>query len=555
MSLARRLAWWLAATAVVAGGGALRLVDLDARPMHTDEAVHAVKFGRLLETGRYEYDPHEYHGPTLNYLTLPSAKLAGASSLADLEEWHLRVVPALAGIVVTLVPLVLLRDALGRPGALAAAGSAAVSTSMVFYSRYYIQEMLLVCFTALLLGGGWRFVRAMRPGLVTRPARLGRRAWAIGMGWLGLAAASAGAMHATKETAAIALAALAVAVGAGAMLSKGPYAWHRLRGRRAAGLTAAGLVAALVAGAVSETFYSSLLTRFEGVIDSVGTYATYLSRASGRGEAGWHGHPWHFYLRRLTWFRAPGGALWTEAALVALASLGAAASIRGGWLARRRVTVARVLAIYTLAMVAIYSLVPYKTPWCMLGFVHGMTLLAGVAVGAAWRGIPSAWGKALLAGALVAAGTHLGYQAVRGSFVVVDHPTNPYVYAHTSRDVEVLAGRVLELTDAHPLAEATPVQVACREKDYWPLPWYLRGLSHVGYHNAAPPHVAAPLLIVQPELLGEVSARLGEGDGPRLYVPIAPLPSDGVGDDWNLRVDRTLFLYASAELWERWSRR
>ena len=39
---------------------ALRLPGLALRPMHADEAVHADKFGTLLEGGRYAYDPSEY---------------------------------------------------------------------------------------------------------------------------------------------------------------------------------------------------------------------------------------------------------------------------------------------------------------------------------------------------------------------------------------------------------------------------------------------------------------------------------------------------------------
>jgi len=60
----------LAATIVAL---ALRLPRLALRPMHGDEAVHADKFGDLLESGVYAYDPNEYHGPTLNYLTLVPA--------------------------------------------------------------------------------------------------------------------------------------------------------------------------------------------------------------------------------------------------------------------------------------------------------------------------------------------------------------------------------------------------------------------------------------------------------------------------------------------------
>jgi len=44
-----------AVLAVTAGAAVLRLVDLGNRPMHWDEANQALKFGRLLERGEYEY--------------------------------------------------------------------------------------------------------------------------------------------------------------------------------------------------------------------------------------------------------------------------------------------------------------------------------------------------------------------------------------------------------------------------------------------------------------------------------------------------------------------
>jgi len=73
MSVAGHRLWVFAAIVVLAA--ALRLPALDVRPMHTDEAVHAAKFARLLQQGLYEYDPEEYHGPTLNYLTLIPARV------------------------------------------------------------------------------------------------------------------------------------------------------------------------------------------------------------------------------------------------------------------------------------------------------------------------------------------------------------------------------------------------------------------------------------------------------------------------------------------------
>jgi len=58
---------------------ALRLPRLNLRPMHVDEAVHAVKFDTLWRTGLYKYDLNEYHGPTLYYATLPAASRSTAS--------------------------------------------------------------------------------------------------------------------------------------------------------------------------------------------------------------------------------------------------------------------------------------------------------------------------------------------------------------------------------------------------------------------------------------------------------------------------------------------
>ena len=65
----------------------LRFPALDQKPLHHDEANQAVKFGQLLATGDYQYDPVDHHGPTLYYLTLPLAWLKGEKSLVDIDEW------------------------------------------------------------------------------------------------------------------------------------------------------------------------------------------------------------------------------------------------------------------------------------------------------------------------------------------------------------------------------------------------------------------------------------------------------------------------------------
>ena len=46
--------------------------------MHNDEAVNAIKFGKLWEGSGYKYDPNEHHGPSLYYATVALAKLTVA---------------------------------------------------------------------------------------------------------------------------------------------------------------------------------------------------------------------------------------------------------------------------------------------------------------------------------------------------------------------------------------------------------------------------------------------------------------------------------------------
>ena len=111
--------YWLAVSAVLILAVALRISRLDIRPMHGDEAVHAYRFGQLLEANNYRYDPTEFHGPTLNYFTLIPALLSGQHTYASLTEITLRIVPVFFGLILVLMPL-LLMDGLGRPVAVIA---------------------------------------------------------------------------------------------------------------------------------------------------------------------------------------------------------------------------------------------------------------------------------------------------------------------------------------------------------------------------------------------------------------------------------------------------
>ncbi len=559
----------VALLAVTAAASLLRLTDLEAlvdpdkrlarvnlttRVMHTDEAVHAIKFRGLLEEGKWTYDPFEYHGPALPYLTLPIARAGGAETLVEISETHLRLLPAIFGIGLVAAAWLLRRD-LGPVALIAAAVLTCISPAMVFYSRYYIQEMLLVFFTFVGAAAMWRAYRV--------PA--GPRQRARRVAWLVLAGVCTGMMHASKETFVLAGFAATVALVA-------VWLWHRRRAGVGDGeatvspraLLIAVAIMLVAAVAISALFHSSFFTNPRGVVHSVTTYQHYFNRAPGEGAGGNHEYPWYEYLHRLAWWQEDGGAVWTEAAIVVLALFGGYAAAAGRWLGKTHLAVARFLVVYTLVLTIVYALIPYKTPWCMLGFLHGMILLAGIGAAAALRAAPCVYSRAMIALVLVAAAGHLGYQAWRGSGPAGEDPTNPYVYAHTTSDAITLADQIRKIARAGEEGIATPIHVICPDGDVWPLPWYLRDMPRVGYPRAVPTgaEALAPIVVTKPQIEAALMYRIYDVPPPgqrHAYVPLPPPPDDPGGQEhnWNwypmLRPNVPLRGFVMHDLWQAYA--
>jgi len=203
-----------------------------------------------------------------------------------------------------------------------------------------------------------------------------------------------------------------------------------------------------------------------------------------------------------------------------------------------------------LIMAVIYSAIPYKTPWCMLGFLHGLILLAGVGVGVIMQRLPTVSARVVVGVILAAGVVHLGWQSWLASFKYCADSRNPYVYAHPTEDVVRLAQRVEELAEVHPLGRAMEIEVICPQHDYWPLPWYLRGFSRVGWFGEVPTgRQPAPVIIASSSVESEI-ADLIYGQGPgrgRLYVR-------AFREDMYLRPGKVLRCYVSNELWDSFMR-
>jgi uncharacterized protein (TIGR03663 family) len=471
----------LAATIVAL---ALRLPRLRQRPMHGDEAVHAIKFGELLAEGVYTYNPDEYHGPTLNYLTLIPARLASAEKLTQVSEFTLRIVPVFFGVLLVLLVLPA-GDGLGWGAAVYAAVLTAISPAMVFYSRYYIQEMLLVFFTFGAIVFGYRYTRNKNI------------AWAL------LTGMSLGLMHATKETCIIAFGSMLLALLLMLLIQHPKGALINA----AKAIKPSHLIAGLAAGAiVSALFYSSFLTNPGGILDSVRTYTTYFDRAGGNSL---HIHPWYYYLKMLIYSRYGDSPRWTEALIILLAVVGFIAVVTRKGLSSANVHLLRFIGFYTLVLTVVYSVIPYKTPWCMLGFLHGMILLAGVGAVVLVKLMSNVLPRLIILLLLFVGSIHLTWQSYLSNYEFYSDSLNPYVYAHPTTEVFTIAEKIEEYANVHEDGYDIPIDVICREDDYWPLPWYLRSFKRIRWlnevDNDAP---SAPLVIASPDVEAALTNKL-----------------------------------------------
>jgi uncharacterized protein (TIGR03663 family) len=477
----------------------LRFDNLGARPMHADEATGArIAASRMSGEGG-AFDPRHYHGPLLGDVATVVCQLRGEAGWKELTQETLRSVPAVAGTCVVLLPW-FWRGIVGHGGALLAALVLSLSPLLVYYSRMFIHEMLLV-----VAGGAFL---ACWVGPRARPL------------WAGVCL---GLMFAVKETFVISLMAWGGAWMA-TMLCGGRWknvhdvlAWGKSRITHAAWTVGA-------ATAVSLACYTRWGAHPLGAWHAVETFFVYETVAG-------HEKPWWWYLRWLGWPEKSAGQWWFEcvvlwwAMLLWLISFLPVARQGAGrdWL--------RFLGFAFLGHLIVYSCFGYKTPWLMcVPWMHvcwmagfGVTLLRSPVWRAAAAGVV-VLGVAVPMIRLTSLANHRLASDVR----------NPYAYVPTRADVEALEMFFHQL---RPLADQNILAVV--GSDYWPLPWYLRSFDRVGYWAQAPVGLADwPFVLVMPEEVDRVTSVLHRS---HMALPRA------------LRPEVPLWLMVRNDIWKRWT--
>jgi hypothetical protein len=423
----------------------------------------------------------------------------------------------------------------------------AVSPGFVFYGRYSIHEVWILFFTMLFifgLFGLWKFGTA-------------KFLWSAGMGLAG--------MILSKETYILHV---GCAIIAAAVLPLSNIVFRTARDFLEMNKSRRGIIWSLLkviplaivalaepleatepskqtwtyadlavvigtAIALIVAFYSGFFFHWNGVKDLFAAYAPWFKTGS---EGHGHEKAWYYWISLISHYEVPALA----GLLVCFFAL------------RFKTVTMRYLAVYGVGMLMAYSIVKYKTPWCIISFIWPFLFTFGAMETIAplrFRGVVYRWTALVLFGFMAYAIYYatmekfdyvwpyamiLGLAAllvilasaeiaklVTGILILwsLGHciwlnyfrcttDTEPYVYVQTYNDIRKFTDPLLALARRDPAAYHLSGLIL-RPSPY-PLPWILGDFSAVGYyeHENTPGKLDADFLLVEEAQIGEVEAKL-----------------------------------------------
>jgi uncharacterized protein (TIGR03663 family) len=141
----------------------------------------------------------------------------------------------------------------------------------------------------------------------------------------------------------------------------------------------------------------------------------------------------------------------------------------------------RYLAIYGVGVLFVYSIIPYKTPWCIISIDWPFLFLGAAALVFLWDNLPRFTRFITVVVALILFG-HLAYKSYGLNFVHYDDPKEPYAYVQTYRDYRKFVDPILQKLRKDPSAKRHLHGLILLES-YFPIPWVIGEVRDVGYYS------------------------------------------------------------------------
>ncbi|MDP3920265.1 MAG: TIGR03663 family protein [Candidatus Omnitrophota bacterium] len=445
---------------ILALGFVLRILLLDKRPPHVDEAVNGWFLGQITAKGYYAYNASNYHGP-LHYYILFLFKFLFGSTLISLRLSAVCFGTAVLGLICSMGKY------FGRPVAYGAALFLAVSPGMVFYSRYAIHESAFLFFSLLCISG---ILRLYAEGDKTS-------LWYLGAGISG--------MVVLKETFLIHLAAMGLSlVTCKSLEATLPTREGFSLARRSFSRQDISKVAAVAIFAVI-CFYSGFFLHWEGLVDFTKSLVIWTERSL---QPKGHAKPFLYWVGifvRYEWVCAAG--------LVGIFTL-----IFSDQRSKR------FAALYGGIVLTVYSLIPYKTPWLVIGFIWPFALSVSSCLNELAGRSRRCLRIALIAGTLFVAASL--WKTVTLNFFHETDPNEPYVYVQTFTPIMAVKDKLDRLVKSDRTERHMPISVLF--KDYWPLPWLLRDFTNVSYATNIPDNIDSQVVFCETAHQGVVESAL-----------------------------------------------
>ena len=440
----------------------LRTVWLSAKPPHFDEGVNGWFVDQMIANGFYHYDPTNFHGPLHFYLLFIAQTLFGR------HIWALRLPVALISTLAVAQTLAF-RRFLSPATCRLAALAMALSPAMVFYGRYAIHESEMLSFLLLI---AWGLLGLSRTGAFPYLA-------AVALGATGCIL--------TKETYIIHFFAFALAWPALRTLERWkPQPLPALHYSRR-DLT---WLAAICLGLIV-FFYSGNLLDWSSLPGVVTTFGTWVR--TGTDSKGGHNKDWWY------WFTLIGQYEWPLAA-------GVLGSV---WIMLTRETRSlRYLALAGWAVLTGYSIVRYKTPWCLIVIAWPFLFAFGETLRRLAR-LTHPVVPGILAAALMG---HSARASLRLNFRHATDENEPYVYVQTLPAIERILEPLRWLVARDPARLDLTGYLLFQDGDGHPLPWLLAEYPRIevlGEHDAKP-GMDADVLVVDDAYVSDIEERLHE---------------------------------------------
>lgn len=411
----------------------LRFILLDNKPIHFDESINMWFVQRIIEDGFFRYDPTNYHGPLMFYMIHFANFFTGFDFLAT--RWVATVFSFLTVALLWFGP-VKHRSAFRWASVLLL-----VSPAMGFYGRSGIHESSFVFFQVM---GFLSF-----HFLVEKEFK--KFWWTFVGSLLG--------MMALKETFVVLILALIPAFALVAITERKKIQYSVWYQQAIASFKTREVYMPLFAMLL---LFLGVYSGFGGNPKGLADFFVALMPWLKTGVGG-NGHEKEF----LHWSKLMGQ---NEFAVLVGFFAAIPFALKNKWI--------RFYLVSTFFLWLIYSLIPYKTPWCIISILWPFAIVSGFAIDeitTRWPGWPRYATFAVLAG-MGAWEAKIHYQIVYRDPIDMTHP---YVYVNSTYQMKEFIAQTQGLMREQPLLREKMVQVGTEES--WPIPVVFNKFYNLSY--------------------------------------------------------------------------